>query len=81
MGPLLMMKKLLNMLLGERKVEIYDLKVLFLVSFIINSPLKFKSVADIDEASPSEDEEAAQRALRGEEGGDLRPEGFISRFF
>jgi hypothetical protein len=35
--------------------------------FLINSPLKFKSIADIDEASPSEDEEAAQRALRGEE--------------
>jgi hypothetical protein len=35
-------------------------------------------IADIDEASPSEDEEAAQRALHGEngaEGGDVHPEG------
>jgi hypothetical protein len=31
-------------------------------------------IADIDEASPSEDEAAAQRALRGAEGGDLLPE-------
>jgi hypothetical protein len=37
----------------------------------------FKFIADIDEISPSEDEEAAQRALRGEEGQDLPPEGDI----
>ena len=48
--------------------------------FSIKSLLKFKFVADIDEASPSEDEAAAQRALRGEEGGYLYPEGFFSIF-
>ena len=36
-----------------------------------------KFIADIDEASPSEDEEAAQRALHGTEDRDLRPEGLV----
>ena len=39
------------------------------------SILMFKFIADIDEASPSEDEAAAQRALHGAEGGDLHPDG------
>ena len=44
------------------------------------SLLRFKFFADIDEASPLEDEEAAQHALRREEGGDLHPGGLIPIF-
>ena len=40
----------------------------------------FKFIADIDEASPSEDEEAAQRALHGAEGGYVQPEGSVFKF-
>jgi hypothetical protein len=47
------------------------------------SLLNFNSIADseIDEVSSSEDEEAAQHALHGLEGGDLRPEGFFFFFY
>jgi hypothetical protein len=70
--------------LSHLKAETYVQKVSF--PFLnLNSTLMFKFIADIDEASPSEDEEAAQRALHGEngaEGGDLHPDGssFISIF-
>jgi hypothetical protein len=67
------------MLFMERKVENYAQKVSFpiLMNLYI---LKFKFIADIDERSPSEDDEAAQRALCGEEGGELRSEGSVFIF-
>jgi hypothetical protein len=72
------MKQLCNVLFMERKVETSAQKVCF--HFSINSLLKFKFVTDINEGSPSEDEAAAQCALRREEGGYLYPEGFFFHF-
>jgi len=71
------MMKLHNELFMDRKAETYVQKVFFSFSFSLP---KFKFIADIDEISPSEDEEAAQRVLHAPGDGDLGAEGSILIF-
>jgi hypothetical protein len=65
------MRKLRNVLFVGQKAEACFQKVSFSAFFL-------KFIANIDETSPSEDDEAARR---GSESGDLRPEGIIFNYF